>query len=92
MALDPAIGFAGQKPGLAIVQACAAKAFGTALQAGFVDITGNDMAPVVHVAGDGQRLAPGSGAEIDHLLSGSGTDQQRDKLGTLVLNFDLAGL
>jgi hypothetical protein len=92
VALDPAVRLAGEKAGLDVVETGLPETLGGPLEATFHDVAGDDVALVGHLRGDGQRLAPGPGAEVDHALARPGVDQHRHELRALVLDLGLAAL
>ena len=57
-------------------------------EAPLVVIGGEDLALVLHHSRERQRLAAGTGAEVEHLLAGPGAGKQRGELRALILHLD----
>ena len=55
-----------------------------------VGIMGMDLAAIVHRSRQGQRLAAGTGAEVEHLPAGRRARKERGDLRSLVLDFEPA--
>src|SRR5690606_3867897 len=55
-----------------------------------IGIVGVDLPRVLHCRGNRQRLAAGSGAEIENLAAGRGPGEKRSDLARLVLDLEPA--
>ena len=92
LALHPRVALAVEQPRLDIVDAGAPQPFLGARQPRLGHLAGDHPPLARHARRQGQRLAAGTGAEIDDLVPRPGIGQQGDKLRTLVLDLDGAGL
>ena len=88
MALDPGVALARQGAALDIADPGAAQPLAGALQPPVGDIAGDELAAVLHLGGERQRLPAGAGAEIDDPHAGPGIGEQCRKLRALVLDLD----
>jgi len=54
------------------------------------DVEGIQAPRVPHLSAEGERLAAGAGAEVDHHLAASGAGHQRQQLAAFLLDLDPA--
>src|SRR5690606_16681833 len=75
---------------LGIADTTALEALVDRRQPGPITIVGEDLALVLHLGGHGEGLAAGTGAKVEHLLTGLRPRQQRRELAALVLHLEPA--
>ena len=77
---------------LDVANAGAFDALEDGLQAVAIVVVGEDLAGVLHLRRERQRLAAGSCTQIQHLKARAGSSEKGGKLGAFVLDFAPAGL
>jgi hypothetical protein len=91
-ALDLGVAFVRDHHRMHVRQAAARHARLQLGQALFRHVEGVQAAGIAHDGADGQRLAAGAGAEVDHHLAAARAQQLGQHLAALVLDFDRAFL